>query len=162
MVGFYVSLVFSAKPLSYEEKQKVKRAIDILQERGFAKEAFVLNYLSIFRGSDNWLNTKVAKESAYAATNFPFEIVTVYPDFFDKTNDDLERASILLHEAQHLKGADEKEAYEYVWRKREKLGWSKKIYGETKLWLSIRKQTKEYAPNLFRCELGEMGDCTDY
>lgn len=162
LVGFYVSLVFSAKSLSREEKAKVQKAIDILDEKGFTQEALMLNYLTIFRGSDNWLNASVEKENAYAATNFPFEIITIYPDFFNKTNDDLERAAILLHEAKHLKGADEKDAYEYVWRNRKQLGWIKETYGETKLWRAIRKQTKEYAPNLFRCELGELGDCTDF
>jgi hypothetical protein len=162
LLGFYVSLVFSAKSLSYEEKQKVNSAIKILEQKGFSKEATMLNYFTVFRGSDNWLNASVEKENAYAATNFPFEIITIYPDFFNKTNDDLERAAILLHEAQHLKGSDEKDAYEYVWRNREKLGWTKEEYGETKLWRAIRKQTKEYAPNLFHCELGELGDCTDF
>jgi hypothetical protein len=162
LVGFYVSLVFSAKSLSYEEKEKVQKAIDLLEEKGYSQEAFMLNYLTVFRGSDNWLNASVEKENAYAATNFPFEIITIYPDFFNKTNDDLERAAILLHEAKHLKGADEKDAYEYVWRNRKQLGWTKEQYGNTKLWQAVRKQTKEYAPNLFTCELGEMGDCTDF
>ncbi|MCU0238637.1 MAG: hypothetical protein MUC29_04275 [Pyrinomonadaceae bacterium] len=162
LVGFYVSLVFSAKSLSYEEKEKVQKAIDLLEEKGFSQEAFMLNYLTVFRGSDNWLNASIEKENAYAATNFPFEIITIYPDFFAKTNDDLERAAILLHEAKHLKGADEKDAYEYVWRNRKQLGWTKEQYGNTKLWQAVRKQTKEYAPNLFSCELGEMGDCTDF
>jgi hypothetical protein len=162
LVGFYVSLVFSAKSLSYEEKEKVQKAIDLLEEKGYSQEAFMLNYLTVFRGSDNWLNASIEKENAYAATNFPFEIITIYPDFFVKTDDDLERAAILLHEAKHLKGADEKDAYEYVWRNRKQLGWTKEQYGNTKLWQAVRKQTKEYAPNLFSCELGEMGDCTDF
>jgi hypothetical protein len=70
--------------------------------------------VAVFRANDNWLNASVEKENAYAATNYPFEIVTIYPDFFRFTVDDTERAAILLHEAQHLKGKDEKESYEFV------------------------------------------------
>lgn len=162
LFGFYLSLIFSASKLQYNEKQKVEEAIKVLENKGFNNEVFLLNYLTAFRSNDNWLNASVEKENAYAATNFPFEIMTLYPDFFTYPIDETERAAILLHEAQHLKGADEKEAYEYVWRNRKKLGWTKEIYGDSKLWQGVKKQTKEYAPNLFICESGELGDCTDY
>lgn len=162
VLAFYLSLIFTSSPLQTAEKQKVRRAISILEEKGFSREAFLLNYPTAFRGNDNWLNASVEKENAYAATNFPFEIMTIYPDFFEKTTDDLERASILLHEAKHLEGADEKEAYEFVWRNRKKLGWTKELYGNTKLYQAVKKQTKEYAPNLFICQSGDLGDCTDF
>lgn len=160
--AFYLSLIFSSSPLQTAEKEKVRRAIAILEEKGFSNEVFLLNYLAAYRSNDNWLNASIEKENAYAATNFPFEIMTLYPDFFEKTTDDLERASILLHEAKHLQGTDEKEAYEYVWRNRKKLGWTKEIYGQTKLYQAVKKQTKEYAPNLFICQDGDLGDCTDF
>jgi hypothetical protein len=159
---FYLSLIFSSSPLQSSEKEKVSKAIAVLEEKGFSQEVFFLRYLTAFRSNDNWLNASIEKENAYAATNFPFEIMTLYPDFFEKTTEDVERAAILLHEAKHLQGADEKDAYEYVWRNRKKLGWTRETYGYSKLWQNVKKQTKEYAPNLFVCQDGELGDCTDF
>jgi hypothetical protein len=46
--------------------------------------------------------------TAYAATNFPFGVITIYPTFFKYPVDDIERATILLHESYHLFGDDEK------------------------------------------------------
>lgn len=162
IMAFYLSLIFTSSPLQFNEKQNVTNAIKVLEDKGFSNEAFLLNYVVAFRSNDNWLNASVEKENAYAATNFPFETMTLYPIFFTKTLDDTERAAILLHEAQHLKGADEKEAYEFVWRNRKKLGWTKEIYSNSKLWQAVKKQTKEFSPNLFICQSGELGDCTDF
>ena len=159
--GFYLSMIFTSSPLKPEEKQKIQSAIRILDEKGFASEVFLLKRLTNYRGNDNWLNASTKFENAYAATNFPFEIMTVYPDFFTFTTDDTERAAILLHEAQHLKGADEKEAYEFVWRNRKNLGWTKDNYGNSIIWRNVRKQTQEYAPNLFVCDWNEARDCTE-
>jgi hypothetical protein len=161
IAGFYFSLVFSAKSLSYDEKETVNKAIDLLEEKGFSDEVFMLRHLTVYRANDNWLNASTRLEEAYAATNFPFEIMTIYPEYFIYPVDDTERAAILLHEAKHLKGADEKEAYEFVWRNRKKLGWTKEIYGKSIVWRNVRKQTKEYAPNLFICEINEYSDCTE-
>ena len=161
LLGFYLSMLFTSASLKYDEKKQIQNAVKILDERGFTADVFLLKYLTSFRGNDNWLNASTKFENAYAATNFPFEIMTVYPDFFLYTADDTERAAILLHEAQHLKGADEKEAYEYVWRNREKLGWGKKTHGTSAVWQSIRRQTREFAPNLFVCDWNEAGDCTE-
>ncbi len=161
ILGFYLSMVFTSKPLSFDEKQSIGKAIAILDEKGFFGEVFLLNYLTSFRGNDHWLNASVAKESAYAATNFPFEIMTIYPDFFQFSTDDIERAAILLHESKHLEGKDEKEAYKFVWENRKKLGWTKENYSNSGIWKSIRKQTKEYAPELFVCEFNDFGDCTE-
>lgn len=162
VLAFYLSLLFSSAGLQLGEKEKVRNAVAVLEARGFSQEVFFLRYLAAFRSNDNWLNASVEKENAYAATNFPFEIMTLYPDFFEKPMDDTERAAILLHEAKHLQGADEKSAYEYVWRNRKKLGWTREHYSRSKLWQAVKKQTKEYAPNLFICESGELGDCTDF
>ena len=57
--------------------------------------------------------------------------MTIYPDFFQFPADDTERAAILFHEAKHLEGKDEKEAYEFVWKNRKKLGWTKEKYGNS-------------------------------
>lgn len=161
LLGFYLSMIFTSAPLKYDEKKQVQSAINILDEKGFGKEVFLLRHLTSFRSNDNWLNASTKLENAYAATNFPFEIMTVYTDFFTYSADDTERAAILLHEAQHLKGADEEEAYEFVWRNRKKLGWTKETYGDSIIWRNVRRQTKEFAPKLFVCEWNEAGDCTE-
>jgi hypothetical protein len=161
LLVFYLSLILTAKRLEYQEKQSIERAVLILEEKGFDKEVFMLRYLTAYRGNDNWLNASTREENAYAATNFPFEIMTIYPDFFQYPRDDIERAAILLHEAQHLKGADEREAYEFVWKNRQKLGWTKEKYATSVVWRNVRKQTKEVAPNLFVCNINEYGDCTE-
>lgn len=159
--GFYLSLLFTSKSLDYNEKQTMKRSIGMLEAKGFSGEVFLLRYLASFRGNDNWLNASTRDENAYAATNFPFEILTIYPEFFTVPQDDTERAMILLHEAQHLKGADEREAYEYVWRNRHKLGWTRETHGASKIFLNVEKQTREFAPDLFKCEWNKNFDCTE-
>lgn len=161
IVGFYVSLVLSAKSLDYEQRKAVASSISILEERGFSDEVFLLKHLAVFRSSDNWLNASVEKENAYAATNFPFEIMTLYEDFFTYPVDEVERAAILLHEAKHLQGKDEKEAYDFVWKNRKKLGWTREKYQRSIIWQEVRNQTKEYAPNLFVCDVNPAGDCTE-
>ena len=161
LFGFYLSMLLTASKLKYEEKQKIWAAVKVLEDKGFDREAFLLNYLTSYRANDNWLNASTRLENAYAATNFPFEIMTVYPDFFTYPLDDTERAAVLLHEAQHLKGADEAEAYEFVWRNRQKLGWTRDKYFNSNVWRNVRRQTKEYAPNLFVCAEKEAGDCTE-
>ncbi len=161
LAGFYLSLIGSAKSLSLEQKQTVKRAIILLRERGFSEEAFLLDYLTVFRSEDNWLNESVAKENAYAATNFPVEIVTLYADYFAYPRDEVERAAILLHEAKHLQGKDEYDAYEFVWKHREQLGWTRDLYRDSPVWQNVRKQTKDQVPILFVCEINEMADCSE-
>ena len=160
VAGFYVSLLFSADRLDFAEKQQVDNAIAILEAKGFNDEAFLLRRVAAFRGSDNWLNASVEKENAYAATNFPFEIVTIYTEFFTLPTDDTERAAILLHEAKHLQGKDEHDAYEFVWKNRSRLGWTAEAYGDSEVWQNVRKQTREYIPAMFVCEFNDFGDCT--
>ncbi len=157
---FYLSMIFTSQPLGAEESQKIRNAIAVLDEKGFSREAFLLTYLTSFRSNDHWLNASVEKENAYAATNFPFEIMTIYPDFFEFSIDDVERAAMLLHEAKHLEGMDEKSAYEYVWKNRKTLGWTDEIYGNSAVWENVRKQTKEFAPELFVCKFNDFADCT--
>ncbi len=103
----------------------------------------------------------VAKENAYAATNFPFAIITLYSDFFAYPQDDTERAAILLHEARHLQGEDEHQAYSYVWQNRHRLGWTGDRYGESPVWANIQRQTRDQAPELFNCPSMRNGDCTE-
>lgn len=160
LAGFYLSLLVSAKSVSYQDRKSVDRAIDVLRQRGFDNEVFLLEHVAVFRSSDNWLNATVAKENAYAATNFPFEILTLYPDFFAYPTDDTERAAILLHEAKHLAGKDEHFAYEYVWRHRRQLGWTAERYDTSPVWQGVRKQTQDNVPELFACGNVDEGDCT--
>lgn len=161
IVGFYGSLVFSSQPLNYDQKQTVSAATELLRSRGFSTEAFLLSRAATFRSTDHWLNSSVVKENAFAAANFPFAIITLYPDFFTYPADEVEKAAILLHEAKHLQGADEKEAYEFVWRNREKLGWTSEKYAESVVWKEIRKQTRDIVPEIFVCDINPAGDCTE-
>jgi hypothetical protein len=151
----------SASRLTYDEQEKVSAAIEVLKQKGFSDEAFLLEHVAVFRGNDNWLNASIEKENAFAATNFPFEIVTIYPDFFTYPKDDIERAAILLHESKHLEGKSEKDAYEFVWRNRAKLGWTFADYRYSQNYIEVRRQTAETVPGLFVCEVNIFRDCTE-
>ena len=139
----------------------VNRAIDLLESKGFESEVFLLRNVTTFRSSDNWLNQAAASENAYAATNYPFAIITIYPDFYTKTVDDTERAMVLLHEAQHLKNKSEAEAYGYVWSERQRLGWTTLTHGTTPTFITVELQTRENAPDLFTCQSRAWNDCTE-
>ena len=160
IVAFHLSMISTSVPPSPDEQKQVDQAIRVLESKGFAREAFMLRHTVTFRGTDNWLNGLAAKENAFAATNFPFQIVTLYPDFYKRAGDDTERAMILLHEAQHLLASSEAESYEYVWRNREQLGWTQLSHGTTETYVSIEQQTREYAPHLFNCRQNIWDDCT--
>ena len=157
---FYCSLLATSKPVSVSEMQTITRAIDLLDERGFGREAFLLRNTVSFRSTDNWINAATTDENAYAATNFPFEIVTIYPDFYNKAVDDTERAMVLLHEAQHLQGKNEREAYAYVWQNRTRIGWTQLSHGTTETYITVGEQTRENAPELFSCTANYWNDCT--
>lgn len=159
--ALYLSLVATSVPLDYGQQQKVQSAISLLNEKGFSREAFLLRSVVMFRRGDNWLNSLAKRDSAYAATNFPFQIVTLYPDFYGKAIDDTERAMILLHEAQHLKGKDEAAAYAYVWQQRDRLGWTQLSHGTTPSYITIGELTRTYAPELFTCPNKVWRDCTE-
>src|SRR5262249_45113256 len=148
LFAFYLSLIATSTPVEPRDMTKVRQAIDLLDEKGFKREAFLLRHTVTFRSRDNWLNSMTEKENAFAATNFPFQIVTLYPDFYFKATDDTERAMILLHEAQHLQGKDEAGAYSYVWMHREQLGWTQISHGTTPSYITIQQLTRENAPEL--------------
>lgn len=159
--GFYTSLLFSADSLTSRERSTVNDAVELLKEKGFNSEVFYLEKFAVFRSNDNWLNASVAKERAFAATNFPFEIVTLYPEFFQLPSDRTEQAAILLHEARHLQGKDERDAYEFVWKHRQQLGWARDKYKTSEVWSLVKKQTQEVVPELFVCEPKPGFDCTE-
>jgi hypothetical protein len=155
----FASLLFSSNPLSLTERETVEHVIAILDQDGYAKEAFVLGHVVHFRGTDNWWNLYVGHQEAYAATNFPFEVVTLYPEFFNFPADDVERAVILLHESQHLFGADEPAALEAVWREKARLGWTIDTYRRTRVWKNVTEWTRAGVPALFRCGADGHSDC---
>lgn len=159
--AFHLSLVSTSAPLLFEERDAVERAIGLLDAKGFKTEVFLLRNVATFKRSDSWLNRVAPKENAFAATNFPFFIITVYPDFYSRATDDTERAMVLLHEAQHLRGRGETAAYEYVWRQRAKLGWTQLTHGTTEAYITIEQQTRENAPELFMCPAKVWSDCTE-
>jgi hypothetical protein len=161
VIVLYLSLVTTSQPVTDYEQPEIDRAIAVLAERGFDTEAFLLENTTTFRRSDHWLNEIVFTERAYAATNFPFQIVTVYSDFYAKAADETERAMILLHESRHLLGEGEPEAYAYVWKNRERLGWTLKSHGTTPVFITIEQQTREFAPELFTCPDRLWNDCTE-
>lgn len=161
VVAFYLSLVISAKPLKGENQAVVASAIDHIEASGFDREAFLLRNIATFRSTDNWLNSSVAKENAYAATNFPFGIITLYSDFFAYPSDHVERAAILLHEVKHVQGMDEHDAYEFVWRNRYRLGWTRDRYLVSPVWENVRRQTRDNVPELFTCPEFDASDCTE-
>src|SRR5580765_5347096 len=79
LVIFYLSPVITSPPLTTAETRPIDRAIRALESKGFAREAFLLRHVATFRGSNNWLNGTQPSENAYAATNLPFEMITLYP-----------------------------------------------------------------------------------
>ncbi|HYY58512.1 MAG TPA: hypothetical protein VE842_14360 [Pyrinomonadaceae bacterium] len=155
----YMSLLVTSDSIKWQQRQTVDRAITVLEQKGFGKEAFVLRRLVSFRTSDNWWNMQVGHHDAYAATNFPFEVLTLYPEFFDSATDDTERAAILLHESYHLFGSNERAALEGVWRNKSRIGWTADKYAETKVWKNTRELTMSEVPQLFRCGLEGKDDC---
>jgi hypothetical protein len=162
IVVLYLSMVTTSAPMRSSDRQAVERAIALLESKGFDRDATLLRTAATFRASDNWLNTHIVPhENAYASTNFPVGIITLYEDFYKKAVDDTERAVILLHEAQHLKGGDEHAAYAYVWQHRSEVGWTILRYGTTESYITIEDQTRAEAPELFTCQERLYNDCTE-
>ena len=155
----YMSLLLTSDELGFHRRQTVERAIAVLEEKNFSSQAFVLRHLVKYRRTDNWWNRYVGHHDAYAATNFPFEVVTVYPEFFDAAVDDTERAAILLHESYHLFGSAEAAALEGVWREKRRLGWTEDKYGQTKVWNNNKELTTGSVPVLFQCGADGHSDC---
>jgi hypothetical protein len=156
---YYMSLLLTSEELGYDQQQTIQHSVAILRQKGFDKEAFVLGTLVQYRRTDNWWNRYVGHHDAYAATNFPFEIVTVYPEFFDAAIDDTERAAILLHESYHLFGSGEEAALEGAWRDKQRLGWTADKYGQTKVFNNTRELTAAGVPKLFTCGADGRSDC---
>ena len=160
LFAWFLSLLASSEHLAYDRGKAVDGAIMVLDQKGFGKEVFVLRNLVTYRQTDNWWNRSVGHHEAYAATNFPFEIITLYPQFFEKTVDDNERAAILLHEASHLFGSGEDAALERVWRDKQRLGWTAEKYSSiSEAWNNTKRLTITRVPELFKCGSDGQSDC---
>lgn len=155
LVAVYVSLRVTSDPLDRGKAAVVDQAIALLDARGFGDDARVLRFAS-FRASDSWWNRRMIHASAYASTTFPFELVTLYAPFFEQPVDDTERASILLHEARHLSGKGERDAYRDVWYAKARLGWTRSSHGDSRVFRNVSAATADWVPELFRC--GERND----
>lgn len=159
--AFYISLLATSEPVGETEMNNVTQAISVLEEKGFTREVILLRHFAVYRKSSNWLNLLTQSENSYASTNYPFGVITLHEDFYTKAKDNTERAAILLHEAQHLDGKSEADAYAYVWQNRDQLGWTILKYGDSPAFVSIEIQTREYAPGLFTCKENLWNDCTE-
>jgi hypothetical protein len=155
----YLSLLMSSDGLQPEQREQVQKAIAVLEQHGFNREAFILKHLTVFRGTDNWWNHYVGHHDAYAATNFPFEVVTLYPDFFSVPIDDTERAAVLLHESSHLLGSGEEAALGAAWRNKRRLGWTVDRYKQTRVWYATEQLTRSQFPYMFKCGSDGQSDC---
>ena len=159
LVIWYSSLLISSNGLQPGQRETVQNAIAVLNQQGFTRQAFILKHLTAFRDTDNWWNKYIGHREAYAATNFPFEIVTLYPEFFDLPVDDRERAAVLLHESRHLMGDGEDAALDFTWRNKQQLGWTADKYKQTRLWNATEPLTKARFPFMFQCGLDGKSDC---
>ena len=161
IVAWHGSLLLTSDAATMSQRLQVRGAVEVIERGGFSREAFLLRRLTCFRTTDNWWNRAVGHGEAYAATNFPFEVITLYPEFFKYPTDDTERAVILLHEARHLAGAGEEEAFKSVWRDKARLGWTREKYSETRVWKNVSDFTRRYAPELFTCGADGRQDCAE-
>jgi hypothetical protein len=157
--GAWASLVLTSSGLDAQQQATVARAVAVLHGRGFDTEVFLLEHVTSFRATDNWWNRYVGHRDAYASTNFPFEVMTLYPHFFEKTSDDVERAVILLHEAQHLIGKGERTALANVWKAKSRIGWTAETYGNTRVWKNTREWTLAEFPEFVACGFDGTADC---
>jgi hypothetical protein len=159
LVTSYASLLVTSDGLAPDQQAAVSRAIVVLQQAGFSREATVLGRFVSWRGTDNWWNAYVGHQRAYAATNYPFAVITVYPPFFTVAVDDTERAAILLHEAYHVLGDEEDEALRRVWLTKRRIGWIAERYAGTRVWKNTREWTAGEVPGIFRCGVDGASDC---
>jgi len=153
------SLLLTSDPIEPAQRDMVLEVVRSLEHAGFSRDAAMLRHFANFRATDNWWNLYLGHRDAYAATNFPLGVVTLYPKFFRVPVDDTERAAILLHEAQHLRGASEEEALARVWRDKRLIGWTADRYSTTIVWKNTRKWTAAAVPALFVCGTDRRSDC---
>ena len=157
----FLSLLITSDGLTHEQERTVHEAIAVVDRGGFGREARMLRNVVFYRSSDNWWNKHVGHQNAYAATNFPFAVVTLYPAFFRYPVDATERAAILLHESHHVFGADERTALQRVWLDKRRLGWTTQLYSRTRVWRNTKEWTNGAIPVLFQCGDDQRSDCVE-
>ena len=157
----FLSLLITSDGLTHEQERTVNEAITVVARGGFEREARMLQNVVFYRSSDNWWNTHVGHQNAYAATNFPFAVITLYPAFFRYPVDATERAAILLHESHHVFGADERTALQRVWLDKRRLGWTAQQYSRTRVWRNTKEWTNGAIPVLFQCGDDQQSDCVE-
>jgi hypothetical protein len=161
LIAAYLSLIVTSEGLTVEERAMVSEAIDLLEKGNFEREVRTLRRLATYRRTDNWWNRYVGHQTAFAATNFPFGVVTLYPAFFKLPVDATERATILLHETHHVLGEPEERALQHVWMEKARLGWTAAGYGHTRVWKNTREWTEGAVPTLFNCGVDGESDCVE-
>jgi hypothetical protein len=159
--GWSRSLLLTSDPIDNDQRQLVMHAVSLLERAGYLREVLVLRHFANYRRTDNWWNLHQGHGDAYAAVNFPLGVVTLYRPFFTVPVDDVERAAILCHEAQHMLGSGEEAALERVWREKSRLGWTADKYNGTRVWRNVREWTAAAVPALFTCGPDRQSDCTD-
>jgi len=80
----------------------VQKAIAVLEQHGFIVRSS--SQTSDVFAYGRLVNRYVGHRDAYAATNFPFEVVTLYPEFFTVPVDERAPAAVLLARIVHLIG----------------------------------------------------------
>ena len=157
----FLSLLITSDGLTHEQERTVNEAVAVVARGGFEREARILRSVVFYRSSDNWWNKHVGHQNAYAATNFPFAVVTLYPAFFRYPVDATERGAILLHESHHVFGADERTALQRVWLDKRRLGWTAQQYSRTRVWRNTKEWTNGAIPVLFQCGDDQQSDCVE-
>ena len=154
------SLLLTSDPIDPAQREMVLEAVGSLGAAGFSGEVVMLRHLANFRATDELVELYVGHRDAYAATNFPLGLVTLYPKFFTVPVDDTERAAILLHEAQHLRGAAKKKrSPRPVGETSAGIGWTADRYSTTVVWKNTREWTAAEVPVLFSCGTDRHSDC---
>jgi len=146
----YVTAVFG-RNLSNDDAEVVNVAIAVLDPvPTLIDEAWVLHDAKYRRGKPPYLSA-VCKivGGCFAAAELGFLFID--DRFFDASllHDSVEQAAVLLHEAFHLEGGNEHDAYAGVWVNKEKFGWTRESYSKYFLWGQVEAATRQYAPELF-------------
>ena len=159
LFGWWVSLFATSEGLDDEQQVIVYRAVDLLEERGFSKEVFALRNVARFRSTDNWWNLYNGHYQAYAATNFPFEIVTIYDCAAPSLRRRPSGAALRAGGSPRARRRPAAGRRTRTWTLKERLGWTADVYGRSKVWKNTREWTQASAPDMFTCKEVEI-DCT--
>jgi len=148
----YVTSVFGKSLSDPKEINTVDAAIAVLDPvQDLYSEAQVLRTAKYRRSKPPYLyGVCIYKGGCFAAAHYGFLFLD--DQFFDQNllHDSVERAAVLLHEAFHLEGGNEHDAYAGVWVNKEKFGWTETPYSHYFLWGQVKAETMNAAPELFQ------------